>query len=266
MVTLPAPLSEMDHESIDANQVPDRYLMGKLSADERLAYEEHFLDCPACVDRLEALEGLRAGLGALSPRRTPAERPKRPAAVRWLREPRALALLAACLVVAVVPPALTIGELRRAKGELASARKSLEDARTERGALARALDEERSARAAAGAAPLAASVLTLNLTRGAGSDAPANRMVIRDPGEWAIFLLDRPEAPGAQAYQARISTAEGRPVVGPVAASAASGDTLAVGVAPGVLRPGDYVLTLEGSGAGAARELAAYRFRAVLAN
>ena len=46
----------------------DRYLMGKLPAEERLEFEEHFLDCRPCVESLEALEGLADGLRALTPR------------------------------------------------------------------------------------------------------------------------------------------------------------------------------------------------------
>ena len=116
------PTGEMDHESIQGNQIPDRYLMGKLSAEERLQFEEHFIDCSICLEQLEALEGLRDGLRELSPRGTPVAPPERHALVRLLRAPRAAALLAAaCLAVAVLPSALFFGELRRTKGERAAA-------------------------------------------------------------------------------------------------------------------------------------------------
>jgi len=257
----------MDHESIQGNQIPDRYLMGKLSADERLEFEEHFIDCSICLEHLETLEGLRAGLRELSPRGVPAARPERHALVRLLRDPRAIALLAAaCLAVAVLPPALFFGELRRTRGELETARRNSDAAQRENSVLTRALEHERAAGAnvAAGIAPLAASVFTLNLTRGAGSREPDDRIVLGDPREWVILLLDRPDRSSFESYRARISTTDGRPIGDALKASAASGDMLAVGLPPGLLPAGDCVLTLEGLGAGPARDLATYRFRAVL--
>lgn len=261
------PTGEMDHESIQGSQIPDRYLMGKLSAEERLQFEEHFLDCSICLDHLEAIEGLRAGLRELSPAGTPVGQPERHALVRLLRAPRAAALLAAaCLVLAVLPSALFFSELRRTKGELENARRTSEETRREEAALRTALERERTAGAsvAGGAAPLAASVFTLNLTRGAGTERPDNRIVLRDPREWVILLVDRPEPPRVDSYRARISTTDGRPIGDALTASPASGEMLAVGLPPGLLSAGDYVLTLEGVGTGRTRDLATYRFRAVL--
>jgi hypothetical protein len=242
---------EMAHESIQENQVPDRYLMGKLSAEERLQFEEHFLDCSICLEHLESLEGLRTGLRELSPRGMLAAKPERHALVRLLRNPRTAPLLAAaCLAVAVLPPALFFGELRRTRGELEDVRRTFDEAQREK--------------AAASVAPLAASVFTLNLTRGAGTEGPDNRIVLRDTREWVILLLDRPEPPGFESYRARISTTDRRPIGNALTASGASGDMLAVGLPPGLFPAGDYVLTLEGLGAGSSRDLATYRFRAVL--
>jgi len=251
MGTRAALRGEMDHESIQENQVPDRYLMGKLSTEERLQFEEHFVDCSLCLEHLESLEGLRAGLRELSPPGIRGAKPERHALVRLLRDPRAAALLlAACLAVAILPPALFFRELRRTRGELESVR--------------RTVDEVQREKAAASVPPLAAAVFTLNLTRGAGTEEPDNRIVLRDTREWVILLLDRPEPPGFESYRARISTTDRRPIGNALTASGASGDMLAVGLPPGLFPAGDYVLTLEGLGAGSSRDLATYRFRAVL--
>jgi len=260
----------MDHEFVQGNQIPDRYRMGKLSAEERLQFEEHFLDCPICLEHLESLEGLRVGLKELSGARMRAAEPGRFPLVRLTRDPRAAVLLAAaCVAVAVLSPAVFFGELRRTRGELENARRTVGEAQRESAALKRALERERSADAnvagaAASVAPLAASVFTLNLTRGAGTAAPDNQILLRDPREWVILLLDRPEPRRFEGYRARISTADRRPIGDALTASAASGDMLAVGLPPGLLPAGDYVLTIEGLGAGSARDLATYRFRAVL--
>jgi hypothetical protein len=262
-------MSEMDHESIRSNQIPDRYLMERLSAKERLQFEEHFLDCSICLADLESLEGLRAGLRKLSPRGAPAAKLERLGVVRLLRKHPAAALLAAAfLVAAVLPPTFYFRELRRTRGELESARSNFEAAQREKSALTQALERERSASASvasavASIAPLSASVFTLNLTRGAGTGAPDNGIVLRDGREWVILLLDRPEPQQFESYRARISTADRHPIGNALTASAASGDMLAVGLPPGLLSAGDYVLTLEGLGTGPARDLATYRFRAV---
>ena len=265
------PTGEMDHESLQSSQIPDRYLMGKLSAEERSAFEEHFLDCPICLENLESLEGLRAGLRELSPRELPAARQVvRHASVRPWRDPRAAALLAAaCLALAVLTPALFFGELRRTRGELENARRTTNDAQREKVALTQALERQRTERArvagiASGIAPMAASVFTLNRTRGSSGGVPDSRIVLRDSREWIIFLVDRPAPPDFGSYQARISTPDRRPIGDPVAANAASGEMLAVGLPPGLLHAGDFILSVEGLGPGSARELATYRFRALL--
>ncbi len=261
---------QMDHESIQGNQIPDRYLMGRLSPEERLQFEEHFIDCSICLEHLESLEGLREGLREFSPQGMPEAKPQHHAFIRLLRNPRAAVLLAAaCLAVAIVPSALFFGEVRRTRGELENARRTVDKAQRESAALTQALEREQTARAnvadvAASVAPMAASVFTLNLTRGASTGAPDNRILLRDPREWIILLLDRPEPQRFESYRARISTTDRRPIGDALTASAASGDMLAVGLPPGLVPAGDYVLTLEGFGAGPARDLATYRFRAVL--
>lgn len=258
------PSGEMDHEFVQGNQIPDRYRMGKLSAEERLEFEEHFIDCPICLDHLESLEGLRVGLIELSGDRMAAFDPGRSALARLLRGRRTPALLAAaCLVLAVLPAAFFFGELRRTRGELESVRRSFDEAQRDKTLLTQVLEGERAAGASA-AAPLAASVFTLNVTRGAATEGPDNRIVLRDAGEWVILLLDRPDRSKVESYRARISTADRSPIGDALTASAASGDMLAVGLPPGLLSAGDYVLTLEGLGAGPPQDLASYRFRAVL--
>lgn len=46
----------MDHHYIEEQNIPDRYLLGKLSVEERERFEEHFINCRECLDRLEMTE------------------------------------------------------------------------------------------------------------------------------------------------------------------------------------------------------------------
>jgi predicted anti-sigma-YlaC factor YlaD len=52
----------MYHEYIEEHNIADRYLMGKLSAEEERLFEEHFLECQQCRNWLEATHHFRIGL------------------------------------------------------------------------------------------------------------------------------------------------------------------------------------------------------------
>jgi hypothetical protein len=52
----------MDHKYINEFDLVDRYLTGKLPEDEGGRFEEHFVDCKDCVERIEATRGLIQGL------------------------------------------------------------------------------------------------------------------------------------------------------------------------------------------------------------
>jgi anti-sigma-K factor RskA len=52
----------MDHLYIEEHNIADRYLIGRLSAEEQRRFEEHFLDCQRCRSWLEMAHHFRAGL------------------------------------------------------------------------------------------------------------------------------------------------------------------------------------------------------------
>ena len=51
----------MNHTEIEEHQIVDLYLMGQLPAEEAARFEEHYLSCPECLDRLEDAESLQRG-------------------------------------------------------------------------------------------------------------------------------------------------------------------------------------------------------------
>ncbi len=57
----------MDHIHIQANEIASLYVMSKLSAQERIAFEEHFVDCQECLDQIELIEGLCSALRLAAP-------------------------------------------------------------------------------------------------------------------------------------------------------------------------------------------------------
>ena len=259
----------MDHTHADEHQLADRYLMGRLDDAERRRFEEHFVDCPVCLERLESVQGLRGGLKDLPPSVSAAV-PAAPSFERFAR-PRALPfaalLAAACVLMAAAASLYFYGEARRARQELEAGRQASAKARLRQAELEQALQKEPAsprpsddvAAGALRAAPLAATVFTLNLTR-AASAIPSDRIVLPESPGWLVLLFDRPDQPNVRGYRVRISTAGGRSVGEPVIAGSASGGMLAVSVPSSLLASGDYRLAVEDVGSGAV--LATYRFRA----
>src|SRR5215472_18729487 len=109
----------MDHAHIDDANLAERYVTGRLAADERADFEAHFVDCAECLDRIEAVEGLRRGFSALKPR----EQVRRSLAFfarQW--QGMALALAAAVIVVLGIAMATTRSARSRAEADLEAAR------------------------------------------------------------------------------------------------------------------------------------------------
>lgn len=262
----------MDHRRLEENQTADRYWMRKLPDAEERAFEEHFVDCPVCLERLETVESLRGALKDLPSRfsAAPVSSAIRISPNRF-EPPRARPLLtflvAACLVTATAASLFFYGEARRARREVDSGRQDVGRARQRQAELEQALQKEREPRPnpsdatidALGAAPLAASVFTLNLTRGASSE-PGDRVVLPESHAWIVLLFDQPDQANARKYRVRISTAQGHPVGDPVTAGAASGGMLAVSLPSSLLASGDYRLAVEDAASGDL--LSTYRFRA----
>lgn len=269
--------TEMDHARIDENQLADRYLMGKLDDAERRSFEAHFVDCPVCVEKLETVEGLRkalkelpSGFSAATPAAAPT--PTTHSRDRFARprvRPVVTYLAAACLLMATAASLFFYGETRRARRQIEAGRQASEKGRQREAELEQALQRERASRPAPSddtamsalrAAPLAAAVFTLNLTRSAASE-PGDRVLLPDPPGWLVLIFDRPDRPDIRLYRVRLSAGGGHSVGEPVTASAASGGMLAVSLPSSLLASGDYRLAVEDAGTGDV--LATYRFRAI---
>ena len=52
----------MDHAYIASRLIVERYVLGQLSEQETQAFELHYLDCPECIDKVEASGELNRGL------------------------------------------------------------------------------------------------------------------------------------------------------------------------------------------------------------
>jgi len=112
----------MEHSYIEEHNIAERYLLSKLSARERMRFEEHLKNCARCVNLLEAIDGLRMGLQIIAAeevcrRRSPLEVGLL-ARIMWLSRVRQKTLLVGVILLIALPMGLVIFEWIRARREL----------------------------------------------------------------------------------------------------------------------------------------------------
>jgi hypothetical protein len=200
----------IDHDRIDLEVTAERYVLGQLPPAEAQRFEEHFLDCAECLERVELAERLRHGLARASVRRAAASAAAAGSLLAvWLRLARRqrLALVAAGLALlalaAALPTALLRGRTARLDRQLAAARAQL------------AARPSAPAATRPAAAPPAPGSGTPPLSRPGAEEAPQARATA------AGAAGARPAAEGAA--QAR-PAAEGAPQVRPAAEGAAQAE------------------------------------------
>src|SRR4051812_21972216 len=120
----------MDHTYVEENQIADRYVMGTLPAEEAERFENHYLSCPECLDRLELTESVQRGFKRMAGQDVAQlSAVHQLAVVAWLarlgRMRQTAVLLSALLVLAVLPAGFAI----RSTTQLAQARSTLEQER-----------------------------------------------------------------------------------------------------------------------------------------
>src|ERR1700704_867366 len=96
----------MNHAEIEEQQIVDRYVRGTLPAEEVARFEEHYLSCPDCLDRLDLAESMNRGFKRAAGR-APVRVVRQLAVVAWLARlgrSRQAAVLAMALLVAVLLP------------------------------------------------------------------------------------------------------------------------------------------------------------------
>jgi Putative zinc-finger len=296
----------MEHSYIEEQNIADRYLSGKLSPEERVRFEEHFIDCARCLDRLEPTDDLRTGLKTIAAEEALQARADLQlgvvgmvgllAGLARMSRARRAALLAGLILAIALPMALLIREGRSARRELAQAnqtsselqRKYEEGERAararvneiesrerqssaQRDLLAAQLERERAERLRltenkAGSLQPDIPVFALSLARSSETDLsqPVNRITLSPSSKSIILLLELDPNPDLQSYRAAISTADGRSIWSRSGLKPSSPDALALSLNSRLLKPDNYLLTLEGLTAqGRYVSIAKYAFRAL---
>ena len=110
----------MDHQAIDSGNTAERYVTGRLPPEEAAEFEEHYLDCPTCIARVEAAERLQRGLRRLA-EEAAVRAPGASRSSRW-SSPRLALAAAALIAVALLPAWIERREVQSLRSDLAQAR------------------------------------------------------------------------------------------------------------------------------------------------
>jgi hypothetical protein len=274
----------MEHSYVEEHNIADCYLLGKLSAEEQIQFEEHCENCIECSDQLEAIDGLCTGLRIVAGEEIwrPRARVKPGAFATVLRLSRAsqVALLVGAILLIALPMGLLILEWSRSRRDLAqvtlsvaewqrkyeekeqAARDLIKEMQTrdqqlsaQRGRFAAQSESKREGRLRpangmekAAARQVTVPVFALRATRSDGQDLPrpARQITLPSPPRQIVLLLELGPDTDFQSYRVAISAPDGRSIWRESQLAPSSKDTIALGFNSGLFKSGDYLLTLEG--------------------
>ncbi len=262
----------MDHSKIDAGNVAERYVTGRLSPEEAAGFEEHYLDCPECCARVESAQRLDRGMRRLA-EEAAAGFPHDPRPAHWSRSPRLALAAAALLAVALLPAGFGWWEIRDLRGELGATREALAQAQTaqtpaaspdrlalleaeiqgaRRDLAAEAQEREALAREVeAGRRPqVNLPVLPLTPVRGSLEGPTRTLALPAEPGWIALWV--EPGDTGFPAYRITLRSAGGAEVFQAKDLELNDLGALLVTLHSSSLAPGDYRLEIDGLPRGAA--------------
>jgi hypothetical protein len=219
----------MQHPEIEADCLIDRYVRNTMPPAQRQAFEEHFLDCPQCLDQLEVASSLRqaireSGLGADTVSQgleNPARRDGRAGWFGW----RGLQVGAfACLVASAATSVVFFRQAQNARSELAGMQSDY----------ARALESARG---------LANSPMVYVLGQSRGSVGSREIGLPRER-RWMVFSveMDTTQYPG---YRATLTDSGGKQVWQEDRIQPVSPDAIVVTAPSNIFAPGAYTLAIE---------------------
>jgi hypothetical protein len=268
----------MDHAYIESHGLVERYHQRVLPADEEARFEEHFVDCPQCMEQLELARGLQRGLRSVA-----AEDAARAAVAAglfaWLARRGRLAqwgtALAALLLAAGLPALWLVagsrGERREWSARLADQRHAGQE-------LERKLDESearrRSAELAATKPPepppagtlakplVNTPVFLLAALRGEGAKPAV--IDLSKAGDALALAVDVGADLRFATYRATITRADGGKVFEQAGLKPNALEALMVTFPSSFFAPGEYSLRVDGvKPDGSVAEVGGYPFRVV---
>jgi hypothetical protein len=226
----------MDHSFIEEHNHIFRYVRGTMSVAERSAFEEHFLDCPDCLEQLEVARSMRDAIRMAAAELAPSAAAAGGASgTSWLQRIfgwRWMPLSAtACLAVASLTGLFLYRQLEQTRSQLG---------RTQM-AYARELEMSRNLLHG----PERSSPLFYALSQSRGAGSPVRVLQIPPSPRWVIFSIAF-DASQFQTYRATLRNQASQAVWQNDNLQPSSPDSIAIPVLSTYLTPGAYTLTLEG--------------------
>lgn len=261
----------MDHQEIKERSIAVRYLLGLLPVEERMRFEEHYIDCEACLDRMDLVEDCYQAFQKVAAEKAESSSADLPAGrLAQLIPRRQTALLLGAFMLLVLS-SLSVLEIRRLRQELNQAKVA---AARQPAPPPISIEPEPSPthiqpdkEPGPTLQPEANTpIFALNSVRG-GQAGLVNRIEFPNSSRWIVFSLELDGDPEYQTYRATISTAAGRRVWSESRLRPNRDGALTVSFPSTFFRAGDYLLTLEG--VTAERQfvaVASYPFRAIKEN
>lgn len=261
----------MDHPFIEEENIAERYLMKRLMADERAEFELHFLECPQCIESLEEIGELRAGLRLIDERDWTAT--KTAAGGRRFLVPAWAPAFAFALVLALIAAAgFLLIRHRRLANEMIEARAGLNrmEARVEeleqqtsiasrQESSPRPGNSDLSKADAAFASPRTnVPVFVLSALR---SSSESNVIQADQSSDWFLLSVELERAPEYKSYRVTIRSGQGRVRWTGNDLKPDRYDSLTMSFGSRFFSPGQYVLNVEGNSAGGHSPVAEFAFR-----
>lgn len=239
----------MDHREIEERDIAFLYLKGQLSQDELRLFEEHFVDCSECLERIEILQGLRSGLrqvaaGEASQGRAPALAGWAGWLARWQAWQQAAALACAVLLLVAMPAWLLlarIGTLRRELSRVRQTATQWQDRYSQERQTTAGLQQQLQGEKLA-----AAVIFPLVTSRSADVSSPVNHIMISRSSAFIVLSLEREHEPGFQSYRVTLKDPAGESSWQTVDLVPSSPTTLAVALPSSFVHEGNYLMTVEG--------------------
>lgn len=215
---------EARHQRYDEGLFFERFHRGRLPESELQDFEEHFLTCDHCLDRLEAVERLHGAMqGVAVEEATGLDQQSQVvqavAAVVWWRRWALWRQVGSALLLAV----LSVG-LWRLDADRDALRSRLEQAT---------------------APPSRTFLVPLDTVRSAGDDT-ARRLDLTTESEWIVFSVQAPRA--TERYLVGLETEDGREVWRQGDVEADGSGQLLVGIPSGSLQEARYTVWLAPQG------------------
>jgi Putative zinc-finger len=226
------------HPEIDERQIPERFVLDRLSDAERDMFETHLIDCEDCQNAIRAAGALNQGLSEvraefLEPARAAGSVPF------WARPIRlwqGVALAAVCSFLTLAPGLSLRRQLARSQSEESAALENADRERREANSLRTQLGDRKPV-------PQALAVYPLELSRGAGSEHDAVTEIAVPKGATAVALMVSRDA-ARDASAAELQDAAGKTIWSVAPLPGGNSDTIGLTAPANLLAPGRYELVM----------------------